>query len=130
MFCAIFAASALTSAGSASGVFAGDLQPQSVATSARLRRDDRSNILSLECSEHLTGLEAVDDLQLLAPACARQVVDDDALDDDIGQVALDQLPGGDPRDVRGGGVLLRIVGVEAVLVLDEDRAARAEELAG
>ena len=39
-----------------------------------------------------------------------------------------ELLRGDPRDVRRGRVLLRIVGVEAVLVLDEDRARRAEDL--
>src|SRR5690242_10840625 len=128
MLCTILAASGFRGAGSASGaLFAGLLHP---ARSARLSRDDRAHILALECGEYLTLLETVDDLQLLAPARAGQVVEQHALDDDVGQVALGKLLGLDPRDVRRRRILLRIVGVEAVLVLDVDGAARAEELAG
>src|SRR4051794_13889833 len=120
-------ASAATFPGSASGTL-GCRQAAS-ATSSRLCRDDRADILAFESREDLARLEAVDDLQLLAPARAGQVVDHDALEDEVIEVAIDQLLGRDPRDVRGGRLLLRIVGVQAVFILDEDRALRAQELA-
>src|SRR4051812_16488446 len=130
VFSIIRFASAVTAAGSPPLPPLPLPQAHSAASTRTLRRDDRADILSLERGQHLTGLETVDDLQLPAPLRARQVLDDDALDDDVGQAARCQLLRGDPRDVRRGRRLLRIVGVEAVLVLDEDRAARAEELRG
>src|SRR5205823_3253981 len=103
-------------AGSSSGLAACLPHEASASTPAiSSRRDDRADIFALQRREHLAALEAVDDLQLLAPARTRQVVDDDALDDQVGQVARGELARGDPRDVRRLRILLRIVGVQAVL---------------
>src|SRR5690606_16710508 len=110
----IRSASAAACSGSASRGLAG-VEPHDRSAPARQpvitssRADDRTDILALEGGEHLAGLEAVDDLQLLAPPGARQVLDDHALDDEIGEVAVDELPRCDARDVRGVRVLLRIV---------------------
>src|SRR5881394_1007199 len=100
--CGMFAtrclARSVTFAGSASGAGGAALPHATSASSAALCRDDRAGILALESGEHLARLQAVDDLQLLAPAGAWQVIDDDALDNQIVEVARDQLLRGDARD--------------------------------
>src|SRR5690348_11359323 len=108
-------ASLRTFSGSASGAFLPQPVTSASAASASLCRDDRADIFSFERREHVAADEAVDHLQLLAPLRARQVLDDHALDDDIVEVAVDEILGGDARDVRRAGVLLGIVRVEAVL---------------
>src|SRR5262249_11732624 len=103
-------------------------EASAAAARARSRADDRADIFTLERGQHLAGFESIDDLQLLAPLRARQVLDDDALEHDVGLAARDELDGRDRRNMGRGRVLLGIVGVEAVLILDEQRAPRAEEL--
>jgi len=59
-----------------------------------------TDIFSLERGEHLSGFETVDDLQLLATSAARRGKYSThlALDDEVREVALDQLL---RSDVRG-----------------------------
>src|SRR6476646_3812714 len=51
--------------------------------------DDRPDIFALESARHLPALQTVDDLQLGAEARARQVLDDDALEDQVRQIGLE-----------------------------------------
>src|SRR3954469_12259251 len=109
-----------TRAGSASGLWVVEHAAAArQASRRRSRTDDRADIFPPERGQHLAGFEAVDDLELLAPLRARQVLDDDALEHDVGQAARDELGGGDRRDVGRRRVLLGVIAVQAVLVLDE-----------
>src|SRR5690606_18831709 len=94
----------------------------SPAERPRSARDDRSDIFSLERARDLTFDEPVHDLDLRAEARALEVLEHDALDDQVREVALDGLLRRDARDVLGLRVLLRVVGVQAVFVFDVDRA--------
>ena len=49
-----------------------------------------------------------------------------AFHDQVIKVASEQLLHADPRNELGARILLRVLGVEAILVLDEDHLARTE----
>src|SRR6266545_3924087 len=90
--------------------------------------DDRADILAFQRAGQVAAPESVDDLDLGAEAGAGQVLDDHALDDEVGQIAVQERARSDAPDERRARPLLGVVLVEAVLVLDEQTAARAQHL--
>src|SRR5207302_1802684 len=76
----------------------------------------------------IARLQPVDDLDRAGVAGAQHQLYHAALHDQVVQVALDQLLAADPGDELCLRVLLRIGGVEAVFILNEDHRAAAKDL--
>src|SRR5690349_896099 len=71
--------------------------------------DDRTHVLARESPRDHAFFEAVHDLELVAEAGARQVVDDDRFEDRVLEVRRDQLLRPDAGDELRLRVLLRVV---------------------
>src|SRR5690554_2249339 len=90
--------------------------------------DQRPHVLAVEGARDVARFQAVDHLDAAAVPGALHEVQHRPLDDDVLRVELLQLADRDPGDEGGVRVLLRVGGVEALLVLDEDHAPGTEHL--
>src|SRR4029077_12376753 len=90
--------------------------------------DDGPDVLAVEGPLDEARLEAVDDLHRGDVAGMAQEIEHRALDDQVGQIHLNELVDGNPRDEGRLVVPLGVRRVEAVLVLHEDHGLAAVDL--
>src|SRR5438270_1470804 len=92
-----------------------------------IRRDDRADVLAIERPCQIAALQPVDYLNRAAIGRSWQQLQNTALDDHILQVELGQFGHRDLRNKLGAAILLRVGGVKAVFVFDEDHRLRSED---